>query len=128
MDANLFTKEKTTSLGKYFKFLNISQKHLDLFVVDHVKEWKIYIDDEEKHDGTPNELIQNAQLRIGDLNSGPGEDVKVTVTATKTDGSVVHPLLNYYCRLSKHTKYSRTVKNLNIIFAKKIFWLNHYYM
>ena len=93
------------------KFLNISQKHLNLFVVDHVKEWKIYIDDEEKHDGTPNELIQNAQLRIGDLNSGPGEDVKVTVTATKTDGSVVHPLLNYYCRLSKYTKYPRTVKN-----------------
>ena len=95
-----------------------TKKHLNLFVVDHVKSWKVYINDEEKHDGTPNELTTDSQLRIDNLQSSPGENVKVTVTATRTDGSVVHPLLNDYCRLSKHTNYSLTVKNKNTIFAK----------
>ena len=92
---------KIREVMKYF-----TKKHLNLFVVDHVKSWKVYINDEEKHDGTPNELTTDSQLRIGDLQSSPGENVKVTVTATRTDGSVVHPLLNDYCRLSKHTNCS----------------------
>ena len=93
---------------KFFLPMKIREvmKHLNIFVADHVKGWKIYINDEEKHDGTPNELTTDSQLRIDNLKSSPGENVKVTVTATKTDGSVVHPLLNDYCRLSKHTNYS----------------------
>ena len=67
-----------------------------------VKNFKIYVDDDEKYDGSTDELTQNSQITISEnLRAGPGERVKVTVAAWKADGSVVHPLLNYYCTLSK---------------------------
>ena len=64
-----------------------------------MKDWKIFVDDQENYQGTPDQLTADSQFRIEGLQSGPGNEVKITVTVTKSDESVVHPILNYYATL-----------------------------
>ena len=65
----------------------------------HVKNSKIYVDDDEKYDGSADELTQDSKITVSEnLRAGPGETVKVTGRRMKLQ---LHPLLNYYCTLSK---------------------------